>query len=290
KKDDVSVSEIPNAFYSGFNTTTEFITILNPLDGEYKVLTEGTDTGPYTVEVAYISKDDAVETAFTGNTNPGVVNELNVSLDNENPDGIGVMPTDLEAPVITIANPESKDYLRSEQLPVEVTADDLSGVFALETRLGTTTIPNVGTIDVFFQKLGTHTITASSTDNVNNATSTARTFRVVANATSTLSDIGRAYTEGWITAPSRDLFTKKIKSCYVQKKTIMSNTKTMTVTGKGGKPTTKKVTERKEVVEIVFDKNCAKAILKELDKYRGKGINEQAYQLLREDIQWIVNN
>lgn len=290
KQDDQVVNEIPNAFYSGFNTATEFITILNPLDGEYKVITEGTNTGSYTVEVAYVSEEDVVETSFTGNTSPGLVNELNVFLDNENPGSIGVAPTDLEPPVVTIANPESKDYLRSEQMPVEVTADDLSGIFALETKLGTTTIPNVGTIDLFFQKLGTHTIAASSSDNVNNATSTMRTFRITANATSTLSDIGRAYAEGWISAPSRDLFTKKIKACYVQKKTVVSTTKTVVVTGRNGKPTSKVVTEKKEVVEIVFDKNCAKAILKELDKYRGRGINEQAYQLLREDIQWIVNN
>jgi hypothetical protein len=40
----------------------------------------------------------------------------------------------------------------------------------------------------------------------------------------------------------------------------------------------------------VIDKVAAKAILKELDKYRGKDLDERAYHLLKEDIQWLVNN
>ena len=116
------------------------------------------------------------------------------------------------------------------------------------------------------------------------------TFRVIADATSTLSDIDRAYSLGWLTKKVHDDLAKKLKACNVKKTTVTNVTKTIVVTGKNGKITTKKVQEKVTKVEIVFDKNCAKAMLKEFDKYRNKGLNEQAYQLLKEDINWIINN
>jgi len=84
--------------------------------------------------------------------------------------------------------------------------------------------------------------------------------------------------------------SKKLKACNVKKTTVTNITKTIVVTGKNGKLTTKTIQEKVTKVEIVFDKNCAKAMLKVLDKYRNKGLNEQGYQLLREDILWLINN
>ncbi len=49
--------EIPGAYYTGYDTKSEFITIPNPEDGEYKILTRGTDTGSYRIEVAKIVED-----------------------------------------------------------------------------------------------------------------------------------------------------------------------------------------------------------------------------------------
>ena len=51
--------QIPGAFYSGFDTDQEFITIPNPEDGEYKVLAEGTGTGEYTIETTKITQDES---------------------------------------------------------------------------------------------------------------------------------------------------------------------------------------------------------------------------------------
>src|SRR3989344_7950462 len=70
------INEIPNAFYTGFTTNTEYVTILNPLDGEYKILNQGTGSGAYTVETEYISEATTTEASFTGNKLPGLVTEL----------------------------------------------------------------------------------------------------------------------------------------------------------------------------------------------------------------------
>ncbi len=46
--------EIPGAFYTGYHTENEFVTIPNPEKGEYRVLTQGTGTGKYRIEIAHI--------------------------------------------------------------------------------------------------------------------------------------------------------------------------------------------------------------------------------------------
>ncbi len=271
------VNQIPYAFYTGFNTDTEFITILNPLDGEYKIVTQGTGSGAYTVETNFISNATSTEASFTGATSPGLETELTLFVDNSHPEQLEITPPDEVPPVITIASPQAKDYLRSEALPVNVTAEDESDVSSLETRLGTTTISNVGTVDLFFNKLGVHTIVASSNDVLGNSTTSSRTFRVIANATSTIADFERAYSLGWMTKAVHDALIKKVRAIVIVKKSIITIVE-------------KKTKKNVEKIEQVLDKIAAKAILKELDKYRGKGLTEQAYQLLREDIFWIINN
>lgn len=291
KENGQEINQIPGAFYTGFNTDTEYITILNPLDGEYKVVTQGTGSGSYTVETNYISEATTTAASFSGTTSPGKVTELTLEVDTAHPEELEIIPPDLDPPVITITQPLAKDYLRSEQLPLAISASDAkSGILGLESRLDDVVIPNVGQVDLFFKALRSHSITASSTDMVGNATTSVRAFRVTANATSTVSDIERTYSLGWTTKKIQDDLKKKLNSCNVKKTTITNVTKVVTTVGKNGKPTTKTVQEKVTKVEIVFDKNCAKAMLKELDKYRNKGLNEQAYQLLKEDVQWLVNN
>ena len=52
------LSEIPGAFYSGYTTETEFVTIPNPEDGEYRIFTEGVDGGGhYRIEASSIKED-----------------------------------------------------------------------------------------------------------------------------------------------------------------------------------------------------------------------------------------
>lgn len=291
KESGQEVNSIPNAFYTGFNTDTEFITILNPLDGEYKIYTEGTSSGIYMVETNYISDATTTEVSYTGSTAPGLVTGLMLQVDNANPQNLEITLPDITPPVIIMTSPEAKDYLHSEQMPVNVAAQDSdSGIYLLETYFDNVITPNVGDIDLFNTSLGSHVLFASSTDNVGNATSSSRVLRVVANATSTLSDIDRSYSLGWTTKKVRDDLAKKLNSCNKKRTIVTTVTKTIVVTGKNGKSTTKTVREKVTKVEIIFDKNCTKAMLKDLEKYRNKGLNEQAYQLLKEDINWLINN
>jgi parallel beta-helix repeat protein len=86
---DGTYDEIDGAYYSGFDTNTEFLTIPNPEDGEYKILTEGTGTGEYTIETAKITQNkttgDTVEATatITGTTNPDVQEENKIKIDGD---------------------------------------------------------------------------------------------------------------------------------------------------------------------------------------------------------------
>jgi len=80
-------NEIPDAFYSGFNNRDdEYITIPNPLDGEYKIEIQGTENGgEYGVLTSYISDDFATTIEVVGLTKPNQITELEVVVDNQNP-------------------------------------------------------------------------------------------------------------------------------------------------------------------------------------------------------------
>lgn len=51
-------NEIENAFYSGYGTENEFVTIPDPEDGDYQILTQGTGSGEYTIKADQIKEYD----------------------------------------------------------------------------------------------------------------------------------------------------------------------------------------------------------------------------------------
>src|SRR3989344_4225210 len=84
--------EIPGAFYSGYdNNDDEYITIPNPLDGEYKIEVQGTGSGgEYRVLTSYISEEFDITTETTGITQPSQIANLGVVVDNDNPGELNI--------------------------------------------------------------------------------------------------------------------------------------------------------------------------------------------------------
>lgn len=75
------LDEIPGAFYSGFLTDNEYITIPNPLDGEYKIITQGTDNGgEYTIVAGHVSLDQLIQEEITSHTVPGSFEDITLTL------------------------------------------------------------------------------------------------------------------------------------------------------------------------------------------------------------------
>jgi len=88
-----SLTEIEGAFYSGYEdengakVENEFITIPNPEDGEYRILTQGTGSGAFEVEVVNLSpdltkEDETLESVATmsGTAEAGKAQELAIEL------------------------------------------------------------------------------------------------------------------------------------------------------------------------------------------------------------------
>ena len=56
----MEINQIEGAFYSGFDTDTEFVTIINPLAGDYQVKLQGRDDGVYELGINVLEDDGLV--------------------------------------------------------------------------------------------------------------------------------------------------------------------------------------------------------------------------------------
>ncbi len=243
----------------------ENIFIPYPLDGEYKITTQGTADGSYTVLVNYIREElsgEATSTvaSFSANTAAGKITDLNLSFNSATPQNIEVRPADTVPPSIQIASPQSKDYLRSEILPISVSITDAeSGVFSQEIKFDDRIVNSGESIDLFFEKLGSHKLSANAVDFVGNSASAEIQFRIIATLQSTISDIERAYSLGWIVKKSvKNTLVKKLENLDAHNKPLTQKT--------------------------------LKTFLAELEREHPKNINDSAYNLLKEDIDWLLNN
>ena len=141
--------------------------------------------------------------------------------------------------------------------------DEESGVFLLETFLDDSLISNADSIDLSDLALGEHTILASSTDNVGNATTSTREFRVVATFDTTLSDLQFAYKQDWIT----------LHGIY---RSLDSQLKALERIHNRG--------------HISIAKKLLGGILRQVESYRDKFVTEEGFNLLKEDLEWLINN
>ncbi|MEK7117824.1 MAG: hypothetical protein AAB861_03570, partial [Patescibacteria group bacterium] len=274
------INEIPGAFYSGFNTDDEYITIPDPVDGIYKIETQGTESGgAYEIATSYISdtNDSTIEVA--GTTLPNEITKFKVTIIDENTNPIDI---DLDAPntsTITISSPEAKDYLRSEKINISASAK--TGVLSL-SLLGNSIIS--GTLfDPFYSKLGTTTIFATSSIGTKAIATSSVSFRIIASYESAISDIERAYTLSWIfSIDTKNQLVDRINKAIRGEEKIDS----LEIQKAG----TKKITKTIEKLTKKIDKELLKALKIDLEAYQKDKLNEQAYNLIKEDLEWLINN
>jgi len=215
------------------------------------------------LSVPLASDKTNAELDFTSNQSP-----QNLLLDS-NGDGIFetiIQPTailgetasaDITPPKILINSPTNIDYTRAQSIPINVSAIDTeSGVILTKTRLDGIIFTG-SAIDSFFEKLGDHQLAVHTVDRVGNPSNLTTTFRIVATQESTISDIERAYALGWIdNAGIKESLVKKFQA----------------------------------VAKTEINKVLAKAFLNELEAQKNKHVNEQAYQLIKEDIEWLLSH
>ncbi|MBI5469872.1 hypothetical protein HY968_00920 [Candidatus Kaiserbacteria bacterium] len=258
---EITANKIPDAFYSGFGTDDEYVTIPSPLDGEYKVVTQGTGGGgTYTIATGVIADATSSTTFFTGQTAPGQIIEQDVHIDASSPSDTTITPADVTPPTITIIQPATTTFTHGSLMPVKVAFSDATGVATSSVSFNGKPITASTTIDLFFELAGNGSLVAYARDFVNNATSSARVIQVIATFTSTRNDINRENTLGWI--------SKSLKS---------------QLTG----DLIKASTARKSGDRIKY----LNAMQKDLNTAKSGGkITLLGYQILTADVNWLLNH
>ena len=179
----------------------------------------------------------------------------------------GASTADILPPTIKIASPTSADYLRSQTIPVTVNVSDgMSGVAFTEVRLDGTLTTSTA-LDPFFMSLGDHELVVNAKDNLGNPAGASRTFRVIATPSSTIADVERAYSLGWITKKTvKDALIRQLKFAI-------------------------RIHQRSGRFEEIIDKILGRLFLRELQLLRNRGlINEKGYNVIREDVEWSVSH
>lgn len=98
------VNGIPGAFYSGNTSETEFITIPNPLPGEYSVALQGTGMGTYTISATHTTETAADTQEFTATITPGATHEFTIAYSpvaEADTSGLGGLVPGAGVPVVT---------------------------------------------------------------------------------------------------------------------------------------------------------------------------------------------
>ncbi len=176
--------EIPGAYYTGYDTQNEFITVPNPEDGEYRILTQGTGAGDYRIEAVKITEgatpgDEAKESlvTFSGTATPGATEEKKIELLADDT-VISKEDKDIIAPTISITSPENKIYLNNQVLSITYAVTDNTSPeekITKEARLDDAAFDQT-TVDLSLQTLGNHIFSIQATDEEGNEATEAVSF------------------------------------------------------------------------------------------------------------------
>lgn len=130
--------KIDGAYYTGYaGVENEFLTVPDPQDGEYKIITQGTGEGKYTVKVSEISEDEngtgqAKESAADDITGTAVKDKVEESQVTVSGDTVTAGVRDTTPPTITASvTPKSNDNgWNNTDVMVHFDATDESGIKA----------------------------------------------------------------------------------------------------------------------------------------------------------------
>lgn len=168
------LNEIDGAYYSGWDTENEFLTIPNPEKGGYQILTRGTESGDYKIETTNIYEDEnsgevkEISNEISGTTYAGKDDTTSMSLgENE----IIFEQKDSTPPSILINSPENdKIYLNNQILALNYEIqDNKSSVDKIAVEVYFDEELFDGTeINLPFENLGEHSIKISAIDEAGN--------------------------------------------------------------------------------------------------------------------------
>ncbi len=203
---------------------------------------------------------------------------------NDEPEQTLNLTIDKSAPTVSLSSPTAGEYVRGTLLTLLATStDDLSGVFSSELKFDDAVFISGAVVDTSSKALGIYPIHFQATDKAGNTASTSATIALIVTPQSVIDDVEKAFVLGWITkkAVKNEIVEKLEKAIKLEKRIEILEERL---------PEKPKVTKRIEKLEERLDKVLGRAIIKDLEKNHPKFVNDQAYNLLVEEINWLVNN
>ncbi len=279
------LNEIDGAYYSGYDTNSEFVAIPNPTDGEYKILTQGTGDGAYHIEATKISENpddlqNAVESSGTieGMTTVGAQDEKTVVVSGNDV----VADKDTTPPVITINVPEDgKEYLNDQILKTDYKAEDDKSApdkISSEVYLDDQKIDDLSS-DLSLQKTGDHKIKISATDEAQNSAEKEVSFKVAADIDSIISNVSHYSDLGMIKRRSEKMSLLQNLRMIKMKISFME------------KWNNSKIADRvKKAIVAYFERDINRNIdilISRIGRKNNRGITDQGKELLIDSLKFI---
>jgi pimeloyl-ACP methyl ester carboxylesterase len=303
-----NINEIEGAFYSGFNTDTEFAVIPDPLDGEYKIELQGTGSGEYKLSVSGIDDATSTDKDFTGQITLGAKQDFKINYSSSSPSLLADLQLqDIIPPNLTINSPlEGSSYKHSDKMIVKYDAsDDFSGIASVEMKIDDKLISST-TVNLFDYQLGTHTLAIIAQDKAGNSTERKINFSIITDIKRTVADIEKIYKNYWLkNYCQKNILVGELKILagtldFIDKE--KSGINKMIEETKNNPKLNAKTKEKfiatwnKELIEL--DKNRQKTIkldlaifektLNETKKFNY--LNQSGYAIIKSDLEYLKNN
>jgi triacylglycerol esterase/lipase EstA (alpha/beta hydrolase family) len=303
-----NINEINGAFYSGFNTDTEFAVIPDPLDGEYKVELQGTGLGEYKLSVSGIDEATSTDKDFTGQITTGAIQNFSIDYSSSSPDLLAdLKPQDLTPPNLTIDSPlEGASYKHGDKMKINfAVSDDFSGVSSTVMEIDDKIISTT-TVNLFDYQIGAHILAIIAHDKAGNYAEKKINFKIITDIKSTIADIDEAYKRGWLKNSLQ-------KNILIAELKILDGELSLADKGKGdlikqiieiqnNPKLTAKAKERlvaelnKKIAEL--EKNRPKIIKLDLAIFektletikKSNYLNQAGYGIIKSDLEYLKNN
>ena len=196
------VNQVEQSYYAGAGALNEYIIIPVTEQGEYKIFTQGTAAGDFSLEVAYLDDNGLNKQTVVGQTTPGRIGEYNITVDEQAVSRL--VPADQTPPRLEIISPAADNYLHNQLLPIDYLVTDAESGVNTSWVYVDKEIYSPAILDLFEFSLGEHTLAVSATDWAGNTASTTIVFKVIANFQSLRADIERL----WQTQDIKNKFIK----------------------------------------------------------------------------------
>lgn len=281
-----TINKIDGAYYTRADTDAEFLTIPNPEEGEYKILTQGTGDGDYKIEVSSISEDeDNPEEAnestaeITGTATAGAEDELKIGLDDNK---VIIENQDEIAPTIEITSPQEKEYLNNQIIAINYSVYDIvspADKIISETYYDEDKFTQ-NDIDLSLEHLGNHQIKIIAKDETLNESEKTINFSTTTDIQAIIDNISHYYELGLIT-------NKKDKEWLEhQLKILEKNLTLLDKIKENDKIKSRVKQELTELFEKLADRHID-LIIRFIENDRHNAFSEKAREILIESLKFL---